>query len=85
MLPVLPPGTLVIGLRHFRKLKPGNVVVIIHEGKEKIKRVDQLNDREVFVLGDHPDGSTDSRHFGWLAYDVVKAKVIWPRAKQAQG
>ncbi|HUP26147.1 MAG TPA: nickel-type superoxide dismutase maturation protease [Candidatus Limnocylindrales bacterium] len=81
MLPVLPPGTLVLGVRYFRALKPGDVVVIKHEDKEKIKRIDQIEDNTVFVVGDHPDGSTDSRQFGWLDVSTVQAKVIWPRAK----
>ena len=82
MLPVLPPGTLVVGIRHFRRLKPGHVVVVIHDGKEKIKRIDQIKDNQVYVLGDHGDGSSDSRHFGWLKVESVKAKIIWPRAKR---
>ncbi len=81
MLPVLPPGTLVWGTRYFKRLKPGNVVVIVHEDKEKIKRIDQIKDNEVFVVGDHPDASTDSRQFGWLDISLVQAKIIWPRAK----
>lgn len=84
MLPVLPPGTMVIGIQNFRRLKPGHVVVIVHEGREKIKRIDQIEDNRVFVLGDHGDGSSDSRHFGWLEIESVKAKIIWPRAKRLQ-
>lgn len=82
MLPVLPPRTLVLGLRLFRRLKPGQVVVVIHDGKEKIKRIDQIKDNQIFVLGDHGDDSADSRHFGWLEADLVEAIVIWPRTKR---
>ena len=84
MLPVLPPGTVVIGLRYFRTLKPGYVVVIVHEGKEKIKRIGEIKDDKVFVVGDHPDASTDSRQFGWLNQEVIKAVIVWPRAKPTQ-
>lgn len=80
MMPVLPPGTVVFGLRWFRKLKSGDVVIFLHEGKEKIKRISQLEDGRVYLLGDHQDASTDSRHFGWLDLDSVKAKVIWPHS-----
>ena len=79
MVPILPPGTLVIGLRYFRRLRPGNVVVLKHDNREKVKRVDQIQDNQVFVLGDHPETSTDSRHFGWLPIEYVQARIIWPR------
>ncbi|MES2971572.1 MAG: nickel-type superoxide dismutase maturation protease [Patescibacteria group bacterium] len=79
MIPSLPPGTLVVGYKYFRKLKPGHVVVVTHDKKEKIKRIDQINKQEVFLLGDHPDTSTDSRHFGWLPSENISARIIWPR------
>jgi len=81
MLPVLPPGTLVIGVRSYGKLKPGQVVIITHEAKEKIKRVQQIKGNTIFVIGDHATASTDSRHFGWLSKDTILAKIIWPRTK----
>lgn len=82
MLPVLPPGTHVFGVRYFRRLKRGQVVVITHAGREKIKRIDQIKDNDIFVTGDHADASTDSRHFGWLSKEAIVAIVILPRAKR---
>lgn len=82
MVPVLPPGTLVIGWAFIKKLKPGHIVVVEHEGKEKIKRIDQINHNQIFILGDHPETSKDSRHFGWLPKTSVHARVIWPRSNQ---
>lgn len=82
MVPVLPPNTLVIGTRYFWKPKLGIVVIVEHQGKEKIKRIDQIKDNEVFLLGDHPETSTDSRHFGWLPIKHIAAKIIWPRTKR---
>lgn len=78
MVPALPPNTLVIGIKT-RVLKPGHIVIIEHEGKEKIKRIDQIKDNQIYVLGDHPETSKDSRHFGWLDITAAKAKIIWPR------
>lgn len=79
MVPILPPGTRVFGVGYFGKLKPGHVVVVFHKGKEKVKRIDQIKDNQIFVLGDHPQTSTDSRHFGWLPIKSVYAKIIWPK------
>jgi nickel-type superoxide dismutase maturation protease len=79
MMPVLPPNTLIIGWRRFRSMKPGDVVIFEHEGKEKIKRIKEIRGSEIFVLGDHSDASTDSRHFGWIYSSSVIAKVVYPR------
>lgn len=80
MLPVLPPGTLVYGWRWFIRLQPGDIVIFFHNGKEKIKRIADIRDRKVYVVGDHNADSADSRQFGWLDADVVFAKIVWPRA-----
>lgn len=80
MLPVLPPGTVVYGWRWFRRLKPGDIVIFLHNDKEKIKRIDKIKNDKVYVIGDHEGASTDSRHFGWLDSRAIVAKVIWPHA-----
>lgn len=84
MMPVLPPGTLVLGLRWFIALKPGHIVVFFHDGKEKIKRVSDTEDGRLFVLGDHSTASTDSRQYGWVDRSQVLARVIWPSAKKVE-
>lgn len=81
MLPTLPPGTLVIATGWLRKPKPGLVVIIEHDGKEKIKRIQKHEDDQIYVIGDHEIASTDSRHFGHLDVDTIKARVFWPRTK----
>ena len=79
MLPVLPPGTLVVASGILRRNKRGSVVIILHDGKEKIKRIEDIRPGEVFVIGDNEESSTDSRQFGWLPLHSVKARVFWPR------
>lgn len=79
MLPHLLPGKIVLGCG-FGKLKKGDVVILSHDGLEKIKRIDQIESDKLFVLGDNADQSTDSRQFGLIDRSQVLARVIWPRA-----
>jgi len=79
MVPTLVPGTVVLGVRP-RRLKVGDIVVIYHEGLDKIKRVKEVQYNKVFLVGDNPNASTDSRDFGWLHAESVIAKVVWPIA-----
>lgn len=80
MLPNFARGQRIVASGWFKKIHPGQVVIINHDGREKVKRVERINDekREVFVIGDNLSASTDGRHFGWLDYDNVVAKVIFP-------
>lgn len=82
MLPVLPPGTLVIGLTWLRKPLKNSVVIVEHNGKEKIKRIQDVDGSKIFIVGDHENASTDSRHFGWVSVDTIKAHVVWPKTKK---
>lgn len=81
MLPSFKEGGILVGLGWFAGIKPSDVVIILHEGREKVKRVHKVRDGELYVLGDNSDLSTDSRDFGWLPLEVVTAKVIWPRTE----
>lgn len=81
MLPSFRDGGILVGLGWFMSIKPLDVVIILHEGKEKVKRVHKVRGGKLFVLGDNSELSTDSRDFGWLPMEAVTAKVIWPRAE----
>jgi phage repressor protein C with HTH and peptisase S24 domain len=80
MLPALAANTVVVA-RRTRRVRPGDVVIIRHDNLEKIKRLSLMQDGQVFVLGDNPAQSTDSRSFGWLPVSVVVAKVVWPKRR----
>lgn len=80
MLPALAADKLVVALRSHR-YRPGDVVILNHNNLEKIKRIAKVSDGQVFVLGDNPSHSTDSRSFGWLPLSAIMAKVIWPKTR----
>jgi nickel-type superoxide dismutase maturation protease len=79
MLPVLPPHTLVIATSLLKLTKKNTVVIICHDNKEKIKRLQDVHDGQVYVVGDNALASTDSRQFGWIPIETVIARVVWPR------
>ncbi len=78
MAPTLKAGQLVIG-RQTRELRAGDVVIVSHNGLEKIKRIERQQGDLIYLLGDNPGVSTDSRDFGWLPAKTIIAKVVWPK------
>lgn len=83
MLPSLKPQQLLVirPLRHHPHI--GDVILVVHNGVEKVKRVSAIDSSKgVFVLGDNAGQSTDSRSFGWVDFDEITAKVVWPRSNR---
>lgn len=81
MAPRLGSGKLVLATPLLRKLKPGQVVILEHHGKEKIKRIERIDKEkgQLYVIGDNLPASSDSRHFGWITNKSVRGRVFWPR------
>jgi phage repressor protein C with HTH and peptisase S24 domain len=79
MVPSLSAGRLVYATNFYIMLSRGDVVIIWHQGLEKIKRIQAIDGNKLYVVGDNQLASTDSRAFGWLDRKTVCAKVIWPR------
>lgn len=64
--------------------RPGAIVVVqLPDGTLSVKRLlTAAEDGRVWVEGDNPFGSTDSRSLGPLSPDAVRGRVllrIWPR------
>ena len=76
MLPALKPNHIVLAIKT-RKVNVGDIVIIAHDGKEKIKRISALKNGKVFVVGDNQAESTDSRQFGLLSTADIVGRVIW--------
>jgi signal peptidase I len=94
MRPTLEPGEWAIAVAP-RAIRPGDVVVVQHPARpdfEMVKRVVAgpgdvapdgvvLSGDELWVEGDDPAGSTDSRQFGPVHLAQVKGSVVlvyWP-------
>jgi hypothetical protein len=77
MLPSLWPGRVVFGWGPAR-LRVGDIVILSHEGMEKIKRIHQIKGEQLYLTGDNAPASTDSRHFGWIHRKQVLARIVWP-------
>ena len=76
MEPSLREGRVVFAWTWFRTLEPQNVVIVRHGGLEKIKRIQKIKGKKVFVVGDNQAMSTDSRQFGWINRGDVVARVL---------
>lgn len=77
MLPGLMPNQIVLAVAAKRP-RVGSIVIVRHNGIEKIKRISKVHSGKIYVIGDNPIASTDSRHFGWLPKATLKARVVWP-------
>lgn len=76
MLPKLKPDDKVISFNWFIRPKVNDLVVAKVSGKEIIKRVHLIKDKEVFLKGDNEQESTDSRTYGFINSSQIIGKVI---------
>ena len=77
MAPTLRAGDWVL-VRRSSRVDVGDVVVLEHPhrpGLLMVKRVAEVRADGYYLLGDAPDASTDSRHFG--AVREVFGPVVW--------
>jgi nickel-type superoxide dismutase maturation protease len=83
MAPRLRAGALVIAepLDRAYVLRPGDVVVARRPDRPQldiIKRIHSIDAAgTIFLVGDNPRASTDSRDFGTVSREHVLARVRW--------
>jgi nickel-type superoxide dismutase maturation protease len=83
MLPTLRPGDRLL-IARIGRAKPGDLVVIRDPSAHSrllCKRVLNVDERHIVVIGDNPGASTDSRAFGPVPVEWIVGRVIrryWP-------
>jgi hypothetical protein len=80
MMPALQPGMVVVARQ--KRVKPGDIVIAEMQGREVVKRVKNIKDNKLYLVGDNSLESTDSRELGPVNQEAVKGTVfaILPRA-----
>ena len=80
MVPTLCPGQDVLSFNWAylgKRPKVGDIVVVRLNGKDVVKRVNNVYDRTIYLLSDNSQESTDSRDFGPVGMDQVIGKVVY--------
>jgi nickel-type superoxide dismutase maturation protease len=78
MLPTLKHGEEVL-VKPTETFQIGDIVVANHPFKQSIiiiKRIGEISEKGLFLLGDNPLESTDSRSFGEISQKNVLGKVV---------
>ncbi len=81
MAPTLLHGQIILASRVLQRYHIGDIVLVQHRGLDKIKRITDVSEKGVFLEGDNPSQSTDSRSFGWIKSPAIVAKLIWPQLR----
>jgi nickel-type superoxide dismutase maturation protease len=82
MFPTYRSGDRVLVSRSWYRIfspKVGDVVIVRHPDDDTmlVKRILRITSNGVFVAGDNPEASTDSRTLGMLSNELIVGKVIW--------
>ncbi len=81
MKPAYRRGQVVL-IGHARQFRINDVVVAFVDRREVLKRITDIKDGKVYLLGDNAETSTDSRTYGWVQDRHIVGKVVWPKKRQ---
>jgi nickel-type superoxide dismutase maturation protease len=79
MAPAFQPGDRLLLVRRHRPLREGDVVAFDDprgSGRRLVKRVRVVRGDSVYVVGDNPSSSTDSRAFGSVPASSIRHLVV---------
>lgn len=76
MQPTISDGSIVIFERWKQARKEGDVVIVKMDEGQIIKRIDEIEEDQVYLLGDNLEESVDSRTFGSVDQSRVVGKVV---------
>jgi len=78
MLPTLRAQDRILA-KHVTNIHPGDIVIAHHPSRKEllvIKRVVDINDAGLFLQGDNPQHSTDSRTLGTFPFSSILGLVV---------
>lgn len=78
MLPTLRPGDMIL-TNKWAPVSRGNVVVAKRGHRLLLKRVERVRVGGVYLIGDNPEHSQDSRQLGWIPRRDVLGVVFFVR------
>ncbi len=59
-------------------VRVGNKSIPLTESQyQRLKHAEYVPSDMIFVLGDNPAASTDSRDYGFLSVDNIRGKIVW--------
>jgi len=74
MLPTLVPNDVVMVSR--RLPRAGQMALADIEGRQVVKRVEKIERGRYYLVGDNPDESTDSRHYGAVKKSAILGTIM---------
>ena len=80
MLPTYGPRQIHVVWKGKGDVKPGDTVIAVNpQGSVVCKRVKQMDATNVWIYGDNPDVSYDSRHHGPIQRDALMGRIIYTK------
>ncbi len=76
MSPYLNDRDLIL-VQRINKYRVGDVVGFKLNDKIFIKRIHEIKNHQIYVLGDNPDNSLDSRKLGWINRENLVFKLLF--------